>query len=87
MTGKSRYNKAERYTVTDHRGRTVTAIATPPGPSDTPLGIHLHRQGERTDHLAYKYLRDSEQSWRICEINNVMLPEALTEKDEIIIPK
>jgi len=50
------------------------------------LGIHLLRQGERTDHLALRYLGNPAAFWRICEINDAMLPEAITERREIAIP-
>jgi len=38
------------------------------------------------DLLAAKYLDDPAGFWRIAEQNDVMLPEALTEKREIEIP-
>jgi hypothetical protein len=83
---KSRYAKAEKLDVTDARGRTVKAIVPPPAPKQTLLGIHALRQGERVDLLAAKYLDDPAGYWRIAEQNDVMLPEALTEKREIEIP-
>jgi hypothetical protein len=82
----SRYAKAEIYVVTDSRGRQVAVIAPFPPPNQALLGIHLLRQGERLDLLAAKYLNDPAGFWRITEQNNVMLPEALTEKREIEIP-
>ena len=33
--------------------------------------------GDRLDNLAAQYLGDAEQSWRICDANGAMLPEAL----------
>jgi hypothetical protein len=83
---KSRYVKAEQYTVTDARGRTVTVVAPPPPPEQAQLGIHLLKQGERLDLLAAKYVNDPAGYWRIAEQNDVMLPEALTEAREIEIP-
>jgi hypothetical protein len=83
---KSRYVKAETYSVTDARGRQVKAIAPAPPPDQVQLGIHLLKQGERLDLLAAKYLNDPAGYWRIAEQNNVMLPEALTEAREIEIP-
>lgn len=83
---KSRYAKLETYEVTDRRGRTVVVVPTPPAPNQTELGNHIMKQGQRLDHLAYKYLDDSSGFWRICELNDVMLPEALTEAREIAIP-
>lgn len=84
--GKSRYAKLESYEVTDRRGRTVKVVPAPAEPRQTRFGVHLRRDGQRLDHLAAKYLRDPAGFWRICEINNVMLPETLSEADEIVIP-
>lgn len=84
---KSRYYKLTTSTATDRRGRTVTVVPVPEPPEQTSLGYHLRRQGQRLDHLAYKYLDDEAGFWRICELNDVMLPEALSEADEIAIPK
>ena len=84
---KSRYEKLETYKVTDRRGRTVNVVPVPPAPVQTELGVHIMKQGQRLDHLALKYLDDPAGYWRICEMNDVMLPEALTEAQEIAIPR
>jgi hypothetical protein len=82
----SRYSKQETYTILDHRGREVTVVVPPDAPILSLLGIHRRVQGQRLDHLAHKYLRNPTLFWRICELNNVMLAEALSEADEIEIP-
>ena len=84
---KSRYAKTERYQVVDQRGRTVTVVAVPNPPKPPILGYHLLKQGQRMDHLAAKYLNDPAGFWRIGEVNDVMLPEALSEQPEIAIPQ
>jgi hypothetical protein len=83
---KSRYIKAETYTVKDKRGRDVVVVVPPPPPEQLLLGLHLLKQGERLDLLAAKYVSDPAGYWRIAEQNDVMLPEALTEAREIEIP-
>ena len=83
---KSRYLKAEVYAVPDARGRIVTVLVPPPPPDQLLLGIHLLRQGERSDLLAAQYTADPAGFWRIAEQNDCMLAEALTEKREIEIP-
>jgi hypothetical protein len=83
---KSRYAKLATYTRTDHRGRTVAVAPAPPPPADTLLGVHVLRQGERIDHLAYRYLNNPAGFWRICEFNGAMLAEAVTEQREVSIP-
>ena len=83
---KSRYASLQTYTVKDHRGRDVAVVPVPSSPAQTLLGIHLLRQGERLDHLAQKYLDNPAGFWRICEMNDVMLAEDLTETREIDSP-
>jgi hypothetical protein len=83
----SRYVSAPTYTVTDHRGRTVEVVAVPDHPSAALLGVHLRHQGERLDHLAYRYLSDAATWWRIAELNEAMLADALAEVLEIRIPR
>jgi hypothetical protein len=83
---KSRYAELESYEVKDRRGRSIKIVQTPPESVQKMLGVHLLRQGQRLDHLAAKYLGDPVGFWRLCEVNNVMLPEALTEAKEIVIP-
>jgi hypothetical protein len=83
---KSRYANLATYVRRDHRGRLVMVVPVPPPPADLTLGIHVLRQGERLDHLAFRYLENPAGFWRICELNGVMLAEALTEQREIAIP-
>jgi hypothetical protein len=83
---KSRYAKLTTYVVIDRRGRVVSVVPAAAAPDQRLLGIHAHKQGERIDHLAWRYLDDQAGYWRIAEFNDVMLPEALTEALEIPIP-
>jgi hypothetical protein len=84
---KSRYVKnASIYEVTDRRGRSVAALTLANKPVQTLLGEHLRKEGQRLDHLANFYLQDPNAFWRICEINDVMLPDALAEADIVKIP-
>ena len=83
---KSRYARQTPYAAVDRRGRTVAVVPAPDRPEQAELGIHRHKQGERLDHLASRYLRDDTGYWRIAEHADVMLPEALTEALEIPIP-
>lgn len=41
---------------------------------------HTVTQGDRLDNLAARYLGDPEQFWRICDANNVLRPEELTDE-------
>jgi hypothetical protein len=83
----SRYVKhAVIYEVTDRRGRTVAALTVADGPVQTLLGEHRRREGQRLDHLANFYLQDPNGFWRIAELNDAMLPDALAEVDSVKIP-
>jgi hypothetical protein len=84
---KSRYAKQVTYQMTDRRGRTVNVVPAPAPPNEVLLGYHVLRQGQRLDHLAANYLSDPAGFWRICELNDAMLPEALSEVREIAIPR
>ncbi len=84
---KSRYlRNAETYEVTDRRGRRVVALTPAERPVQTLLGKHLHREGQRLDHLANFYLEDANGFWRIAELNDAMLPDALAEAEVLDIP-
>jgi hypothetical protein len=84
---KSRYADLPLEEAVDRRGRVVKVVPVPDPPDDPLLGLHVLRQGQRLDHLAAKYLDDPTGFWRICERNDAMLPEALTEAPEIAIPR
>ena len=84
---KSRYvRNASIYEATDRRGRLVAALTVADEPVQTLLGEHLRKEGQRLDHLANFYLQDPNGFWRICEINDTMLPDALAEVDIVKIP-
>lgn len=83
----SRYVKhASLYEVTDRRGRTVAALTAAEKPVQTLLGEHLRKEGQRLDHLANFYLQDPNGFWRIAELNEAMLPDALAELNIVKIP-
>lgn len=43
------------------------------------LQEHVVTEGERPDNLTHQYLNDPEQFWRVCDANNVMHPNELTD--------
>ena len=43
------------------------------------LQEHSVTEGERLDNITAQYLGDPEQFWRVCDANNAMRPEELTE--------
>ena len=83
---KSRYANVKAVMVLDARGRVVEAIPPAPWPRQTLRGIHLHKQYERPDHLAARYVADAAGTWRLAEMNDAMTAEVLTELREVAIP-
>ena len=43
------------------------------------LQLHTVRQGDRLDNISNEYLGDPQAFWRICDANNVLRPDELTE--------
>ena len=83
----SRYFSLRRYTVPDRRGRQVAVVPPAPALDEVLAGYHVRKDGHRLDLLAGRYLDDATMFWRICELADVMLPDALTVADEIPIPR
>lgn len=76
----SRYHGLPTAQLTLPDGRTVVFVTRrflPPTERFTQLQAHTVVAGDRLDNLAAHYLGDAEQSWRICDANGAMLPEAL----------
>lgn len=44
------------------------------------LQEHVVKQGQRLDNIAALYLGDPEQFWRMCDANNALRPDELTEE-------
>lgn len=86
MDASSRYARSTVYPIVNRDGRTIMVVSTPDAPDEPLLGYYRRRQGERLDHLANAYLGDGALSWRICELGDVMVPDALAEAREIPIP-
>jgi hypothetical protein len=77
---------APTWPLRPHRPPAEWIVVLSPPPNDQLLGIHVLREGERIDHLAFRYLENPAGFWRICEMNGVMLVEAISEKPQISIP-
>lgn len=85
---KSRYvlPEPEIYTAIDTRGREVRALSTPEPVREQAVGRHLLREGQSLDQLASGYLNDPHAYYRICDLNDAILPDALQERELIEIP-
>jgi hypothetical protein len=78
----SRYFGLATATLNTADGKTViylTRRILPSADQFALLQLHMVIQGERPDNIAAQYLGDPEAFWRLCDANNVMRPEELTE--------
>jgi hypothetical protein len=94
----SRYHNLEKVTliVRDSDGlpreiRYVKRRFIPSATGSTTLVEHTVTQGERLDNITARYLGDPTQFWRVCDANNVMEPNELTDtpgtRIKIALPK
>ena len=76
----SRYHGIATSQLVQADGRTVVFVQRRflPSPENfAPLQIVTVVAGDRLDNLAARYLGDAQQSWRLCDANRAMQPEAL----------
>lgn len=77
----SRYYGIETVTI-ESNGETIAYLRrrfVPQSERFSLLQEHTVTEGDRLDNLANQYLGDPEQFWQICDANNVLHPEELTE--------
>lgn len=82
----SRYANAGTYQVTLADGTIVTATRIPSPVPRPPIGWHQRADGERLDLVAYQFLKDATLSWRLCDCNDAICPDALATHELIAIP-
>jgi len=84
----TRYAKVDTLAITDSDGRTIRYKDTRFIPKTKPRFAHKVQRGERLDHIAHHYFRDSERFWRICDANKAMWPDDLVSEpgQRILIP-
>jgi hypothetical protein len=69
-----KYQTSDRKTIVYLRRRFV-----PPACRFDLLQEHSVTEGERLDNITAQYLGDPEQFWRLCDANDAMRPNELTE--------
>lgn len=77
----SRYFGVDTAQYTTPGGRTVTYLRRrllPPPDSLTTISRYTVAAGDRPDLLAFRFLGDAEQWWRIADANPVLDPRELT---------
>jgi hypothetical protein len=78
----SRYHGIETAAIETAAGKTIVYLRrrfVPPPERFALLQEHTVTQGDRPDNITNQYLGDPEQFWRLCDANNVMRPDELTE--------
>jgi hypothetical protein len=74
----SRYERVPDAVWTDPAGREIRykrlRLVPPPGPA---VQVHLVARGDRLDLIAFRFYRDPEQFWRLCDGNSAMRPDDL----------
>jgi hypothetical protein len=78
----SRYFGVATLNFVTPRGTTIVYIQRrflPPPENFQLLQEHTVVQGERLDNIAAQYLGDPTLFWRLCDANNAMRPDELTE--------
>jgi len=87
----SRYYGIETTVLNTAEGKEIAYLRRRflPLTEDTlAIAEHIVLQNERLDNITARYLVDPEQFWRLCDANNAMHPESLTETigRRLIIP-
>jgi hypothetical protein len=86
FTKGSRYEKAGTATAAKLDGTLVAVTRIPLPTSLSLIGFHRQREGNRLDLVAARYLGDATAFWRLCDVNQSVVPDALAARDLIGIP-
>ena len=79
----SRYYNIERAELETADGRKIVYLRrrfVPPAERFELLQEHVVTEGDRLDNITAQYLGDPEQFWRVCDANNAVRPDELTEE-------
>lgn len=82
FTITSRYYNTETAQLVTPDGKTIVYLRRRrvPQPEEfVTLEEHRVSEGERLDNIAAAFVGDPEQFWRLCDANNAMQPDELTE--------
>jgi hypothetical protein len=88
FTSRSRYASVADAIYIDPSGRQIPYKLLRVTPDTAAIQVHTVAQGDRLDVVSYQYYSDPEQFWRICDGNNALRPDELTEQigTQILIP-
>jgi hypothetical protein len=82
----SRYVRQPTDIRTLPDGRTVSLVRPPLSGQAVVKGYHRRQTGQRLDLIANKYLADPTATWRLCDANNAVVPDALAAHDLVGVP-
>jgi hypothetical protein len=82
----SRYFQQAKDILTLADGRVVTLVRPPLPGQAVVKGWYRKQNGQRLDLIAASYLADPTSSWKLCDANNAIVPDALASQDLIGIP-
>jgi hypothetical protein len=80
----SRYHGLEALKMETREGKEIAYVERRFLPSSDRFELlqeHLVMKGERLDNITAQYMGDPEQFWRICDANDAMHPDDLTERE------
>jgi hypothetical protein len=80
FTTRSRYSPVADATYHAPDGRTVKYKTLRITPETNSTQNHTVAQGDRLDLIAYQEHGDAEQFWRICDGNDALRPDDLTQE-------
>lgn len=81
----SRYRKLSDIVATDIKGQNLSGKSLRLLSKVSGTFLHTVEEGDRLDHLAFKYYKQPRKWWRICDANPpFMSPQALLGKDPIV---
>ena len=78
----SRYYGIETATLTTEQGEPVAFLRRRFVPAPERFSLlqeHVVTEGERIDTIANQYIGDPERFWQLCDANNALRPDELTE--------
>lgn len=79
----SRYYNIEIVRITTPDQREIVYLRRrflPLAPPAVIIAEHAVEDGDRLDNVTAKYLGDPEQFWQVCDANDAMQPDELTEE-------
>jgi hypothetical protein len=78
----NRYHGIDTPTIETPEGKTIAYLRRRFLPSPDNFALlqeYVVTQGDRLDNITAKFLGDPEQFWRVCDANNAMRPDEVTE--------